>query len=130
MNRNEYKEIINGADTYKTIANMLLENGSILVGWTDQAATHVDILFVYDTACQVSNYLTIQRGIRPSDLFVCIMSRGAFGFEIDNTNTSAGHYAEKLNLDGWGSTVEALAELINGVKKAIPEAQNEKTNNM
>ena len=114
MNYDEYNEVINGEDTYKGIAEALHEDKGCLVGWTDQNGTHFDILFVLITRIEGSN---IQGGIGWGDLFVSIMRKGAFGFEIKNTDTHPGYYDEKLG--GIGSSAVEFAELVNGIKKEL-----------
>lgn len=114
MNYDEWGEIINGENTYKFIAGELGSN-ALMVGWTDGNGTHFDVLFTLTALFYGTN---IQGGLRKNDLFVSIMRRGAFGFEIEHTDTHSGYYDEKLG-GGMGSTSEALAELINGVKKHL-----------
>jgi len=116
MNKDEYGEVINGKNTYTEIANDLKEVGkSVLIGWTDQNSTHFDILFTFQPKVEGTN---IQGGVRGTDLFVSIMRRGAFGFEIANEDTHESYYDEKLG-GGLGSTAEKLAELINEIKKLL-----------
>lgn len=114
MKYDTYGEVVNHPDTYAEIAQNLKEGSSVLVGWTDSDMTHFDVLFTTNTV----GFGTFQGGVRETDLFVSIMRRGAFGFEIDHEDTHAGYYDEKLG-GGMGSTSEALAELINGVKKEL-----------
>lgn len=112
----EYGEIINGQDTYESIATALQVGKSILIGWTDEMSTHYDILFTKDPSISGTN---IQGGIRRDDLFVSIMRIGCFGFEIENTDTHWGYYSEKFNSNFGEMTGQKLAELINGVKKEL-----------
>lgn len=113
MKYDTYGEVVNDPATYQEIASRLQDH-PVLVGWTDEAGTHFDILF----AINVEGYGTFQGGLKVTDLFVSIMRRGAFGFEIEHINTHTGYYDEKLG-GGMGSTAERLAELINGVKKLL-----------
>ena len=114
MNYDNYEEVINGEETYKRIAEVLNNNKSCIIGWSDGDMTHLDILFV----CNAMGFGHFQGGVKSDDLFVSIMRRGAFGFETNNTDTYEGYYSEKLG-GGLGSTTEKLAELINGVKKEL-----------
>lgn len=115
MNYDEYGEVINGEKTYKAIAADLAQS-PVLIGWTDQNGTHLDILF----ALTAQKHGTVQGGVRGGDLFISIMRWGAFGFSIDEKETHAGYYDEKLgNRGSLGPTAEPLAELINGVKKYL-----------
>ncbi len=118
MNYEEYGEVINGQQTYEGIAH-ILERHPILVGWTDGNGTHLDIMFNKQVVPYGTN---IQGGIRPNtDLFVSIMRWGAFAFEISESELHPGYVDEKLgNRGSFGKACsQALAELINGVKKEI-----------
>lgn len=116
MTQDDYGEVTNSQVTYDQIAYKLTGLGRVLIGWTDGMMSHFDILFVLGVDPIFGN--GVQGGIQPKDLFVSIMRRGAFGFDITQTDTHAGYYAEKLNVHE-GLTTDALAELINNVKKAI-----------
>ncbi len=117
MNKDEYGEVINGQGTYEKVAQILKKLGVILIGWTDESGTHFDILFVHTTNFEGSN---IQGGIRRVDLFVSIMRMGAFGFDVENTDTDWNYYDEKLSGGTIGETTgRKLAELINGIKKEL-----------
>lgn len=115
MDHDEYGEIINGEGTYQMVAEELRENSAVLLGWTDQQGTHFDVLLKFTARVHGNN---IQGGVRGTDLFVAIMRRGAFGFELENEDTHAGYYDEKLG-GGMGETKEKFAELINGIKKHL-----------
>lgn len=79
----------------------------------------MDILFTYNVYKEQGNYL--QRGLRGNELFVSIISVGAFGFDINNSKKYPGYIGEKLNIRGT-ITREKLTDLINGI---IGELQNE-----
>lgn len=114
MNQDEYGEIINGEKTYKEIAHILRTGRSVIIGWTDEKYTHLDLLFSLSPYKQSGNYL--QRGLRGiNEVYVCIISIGAFGFYIDGEKSS-GYISEKLNIHGQ-PTVDKLTELINGIIK-------------
>ena len=119
MDKDKYNEIINGNNTYKEIANKLKSGQAVIIGWTDERSTHLDILFTYNIYREYGNYL--QRGLRGNELFVSIMSIGSFGFDLNNNVKSSGYIKGKLNLTGE-PTCEKLAELINEI---IQELQNE-----
>lgn len=119
MNKDIYDEIINGENTYKEIANRLKQGQAAIIGWTDEEYTHLDILFTYNVYKEQRNIL--QRGLRGNELFVSIMSVGAFGFNINNSKKYPGYIGEKLRLPGE-TTRKKLTELINGI---IKELQNE-----
>lgn len=108
----EFGEAINSLGTYKTIADLIRDGKSCIVGWTDQEGTHLDILFTYG-ASHIGGML--QGGVRSTDLFVSVMRIGTFGFEIDRLDTHPSYFGEKLKL-GKNVTTEKLADLINGVK--------------
>lgn len=122
MIKDTYGEILNSADTYREIAYACLYQKSVLIGWTDEQMTHLDILFTYKPTFEGANH---QGGIKPTDLFVSVMRRGAFGFERAETSTHSGYINEKLG-GGLGSTAEKLAELINGVRNALLQVEKSK----
>lgn len=109
MNYDEYGEVINGASTFVTIADQLREFEHLMIGWTDEAGTHFDILFANGSEFEGANH---QGGIRPNDLFISIMRLGAFGFKRD-VELHPDYVAEKLGCGGI--TAKKLSELINGV---------------
>lgn len=119
MDKDKYNEIINGSNTYKEIANKLKNGQAVITGWTDERSIHLDILFTYNIYREYGNYL--QRGLRGNELFVSIMSIGAFGFDVNNNEKYPGYVREKLNLTEE-QICEKLANLINGI---IKELQNE-----
>ncbi len=118
MTQDSWGEVLNSQETYDDIALALSGGRSVIIGWTDEQMSHFDILFHYKWMRHPENN-QIQGGIDArNDLFVSIMRKGAFGFDVNETNTHSSYYGEKLNM-GNGITVEKLAELINGVKKAL-----------
>ena len=117
-----YGEITNSDETYSAIAYGLDVHGSVIVGWTDGDGTHYDILF----AAFPEQFGTLQGGMRgSSDLFVSIMRKGAFGFKCDREKSHPSYIAEKLGLAEYSasSTVAKLADLINGVRRAVHALQ-------
>lgn len=108
---NEYGEVINSPRTYKSLAKALKTKSAVIIGWTDELGCHYDILFCYTAVRKEGNYL--QRGINPSDLFVSIIGKGAFGFKTEHTKESS-YIAEKLNL-GINETTKRFTDLINGI---------------
>ena len=116
MNKDKYGEIINGKETFEKIANLLKQGESAIIGWTDELFTHYDILFTMGAYKEDGNYF--QRGIKANDLFVSVMSKGAFGFKVENGEKHPSYIAEKLYIVG-DETVEKFGELINGVIKEL-----------
>lgn len=120
MNHDEYNEIINGEDTYRTLAFDLQEFGRSMIGWTDEAGKHFDILFTYKVPFSGGH---VQHGLRPKDdLFVSVMRIGSCGFDTRNSSIDRFHPAyigEKLNLGGANTTTEKLSELINNVVEKL-----------
>lgn len=114
MNIDDYGEIINGPYTYKGIANRLKGRETVIIGWTDEKYTHLDLLFNYKTYKEGM----LQRGLRENELYVSIISLGAFGFDVKDREIHRGYIAEKLNIHGE-PTVNKLAELINEVIKEL-----------
>lgn len=114
MNKDKYGEIINGNETYLEIANKLKEGQSVIIGWTDEKYTHLDLLFNYKTYKRGM----LQRGLRGNELYVSIIGLGAFGFDVKDKEIHEGYISEKLNIRGE-PTVIKLAELINGIIKEL-----------
>lgn len=118
MELDDYGEVVNAKRTYEDIGILLLLGKSVIIGWTDSIYTHYDILFTYNPIKQ--GYL--QRGLKANDLYVSVMSRGSFGFDITNKNTDSGYVAEKLNLQD-DETSKKLTELINNIKNILVSKQ-------
>ena len=115
-----YGEVVNGINTYRSIAKSLKNGESVIIGWTDQDYTHFDILFTLNCT-QVS---LLQRGLRGSDLFVSIMSHSAFGFKTESTKLGD-YIQEKLQISGT-TCGEKVKQLINGVIKELGGVDSEK----
>lgn len=111
-NFDKWKEVVNGPDTYAAIASELADHQCCIVGWTDCHYTHHDVLFTLSP----KKFGSLQGGLRGhGDLFVTIMRRSAFAFEVTRTNDLHSSYvAEKLG-EGDNVTIKILTELINGV---------------
>lgn len=109
-----YGIVINSEKTYEAIAHSLLQLKPVLIAWTDQEGTQLDILLNY----MAIKYGPAQGGVRGTDLFVSVMRVGAFGFDAKEKDTHPRYYSEKLGL-GSGVTVEKFAELINGIKSKL-----------
>lgn len=114
MNRDEYGEIVNGYDTVVEISKKLKNGQSVIIGWTDEKYTHLDLLFNYKTYKEGM----LQRGLRGNELYVSVVSIGAFGFDVKDKEIHEGYISEKLNIHGE-PTVNKLAELINGIIKEL-----------
>jgi len=111
-----YGEVVNGAKTYQSIRNGLATRIPVMIGWTDQEGTHLDILF---TPGAYVHGGTMRGGIRPrEDAFVSIMRFGAFGFQHGSQypELSAMYVSEKLGFRGSRNpTVSELTDLLNAV---------------
>ena len=70
MDIDSYGEVINGENTYKEITDNLRTGKSVIIGWTDEKYTHLDLLFNYYTLKEGS----LQRGLRGNELYVSIVS--------------------------------------------------------
>lgn len=115
MNKDNQNEVINGEETYQDIADNVQGCGATIIGWTPQDGSHYDVLFARFPIFEG----TIQGGIQADYLFVSVMRVGAWGFRTDLESSVTGTYIkEKIGLQGDAES-EALAELINGVKKHL-----------
>ena len=120
MNIDNYGEVINGEETYKKIAEELLNTGKCIIGWTDQGYDHRDILFTYQPKHLGGD---LQRGLRWCYLYISIMSHSCMGFLIESDRDNQkdnGYIKEKLNLHN-NDCDDKICQLINGVIKKIDE---------
>ncbi len=115
MKRDEDGVVHNNIVTYVKIAQLLLQNGSILISWTDEEGSQLDILF---TLLKFPPIGPIQGGLKSDYLYVSIMRIGAFGFRVEDTTTTSEYYKEKLGMTS-NVTTDKLTELINGVRKEL-----------
>lgn len=104
----EYGEIINSQETYKKIAEELLNDQAVGIGWTDEKITHFDIVFKLG----ISKYGIFQRGIKANYLYVSIIDYTSYAFKPDTTKHES-YIKEKLRMDN--SAGDKIAELINGI---------------
>lgn len=127
MNKDEYGEIINGEDTYQTIAENLVQNKSVIIGWTDQGYDHRDILFTI----RPIKYGTLQRGLNwNSHLYVSIIDRSCMGFLIESDTNNVKHPSyikEKLRLQD-NSCDDKICELVNGVISHLDKTKEMRNN--
>ena len=114
MNIDEYGEIINGEDTYYTIAKHLIKGESVGIGWTDEDSTHFDIIFTLG----IVKYGLFQGGIKADYLFVSILHWSNYGFRTDGVKLG-GYIQEKLRLSDYDITGEKVKELVNGVIECL-----------
>jgi hypothetical protein len=116
IDKDKYGEIYNTPNNYELFAQVL--NGpsrSLVMGWTDQEGSHLDILLVL----RPQQTGSLQRGLSgETDLFVAVMGFGCHGFDATESNTHPGYIGEKLRL-GSNVTTGKLTELINGVRAAL-----------
>ena len=112
MNIDKYGEIINGELTYKQIAELLKSGDTVGIGWTDEAYTHLDIVFKLG----IEKFGNFQRGIRANYLFVSIISFTSYAFSIENEKLG-GYIQEKLQMNN--DCGDKLKELINGIIKEL-----------
>lgn len=118
ITQDEYSTVINSDDTYEGLAKLLSddENGRVILAWTDQEGTQLDILMVRHP----DQYGLLQRGMRwNTDLFVAVSSFGMFGFKLNGNEKFPDYVGEKLGLERSSTTTIKLAELINGVCREL-----------
>jgi hypothetical protein len=113
-----YNVVENSPHTYRAAAAELRGFGSILLGWTDNNFSHMDVLLVYEPR-EVGPLNRMDS--RASKLIVAVAGRGMFGFAVRGDDPIHHAYlAEKLGFSP-SVTTEALAELVNGVMAALVE---------
>ena len=111
--QDEYGVVANSASTYQAVAEQLRASGSVSLGWTDNASSHLDVLFVL-TPVQVGPSNRMDH--HPGKLFVAVAGYGMFAFALERSHgpLHPGYLAEKLGMR-YSVTTEALADLVNGV---------------
>ena len=118
MTYDDYDEVTNSPETYNEIAQCVRMT-PVIVGWTDEDGSHYDLLFAY----RPGQFGNIGHGIPTViiSLFVGVIGVGCFAFSAEHHDTHPSYYAEKLGLTEIenSSTMVKLAELINGVRKAL-----------
>ena len=96
----EYGEFLACPENIESVVDKLLATGSVLIGWSDGEATHYDVLLNYIVDFYPENRVSFQRGIHYNDLFVSVIGRGAFGFDIEeDCYLSPYYFEEKMNID-------------------------------
>ena len=114
--QDEYGVVANSPETYQAAAAELRSAGSVSLGWTDNAMSHMDVLLVLNPR-QVGP--SNRMDIRPHKLFVAVAGFGMFGFALERNNPMHHAYlGEKLGMRPTVTT-EALADLFNGVVDAL-----------
>lgn len=109
MNMNEYLEVINGNDTYRTIAKYLLKDKTVGIGWTDEESTHYDIIFTLGLNLKCGSF---QRGIKADYLYVSIIDHTSYAFKTDSIKIGD-YVVEKLRMPN--TCGYKINELINGI---------------
>ena len=113
--QDEYGVVHNSPDTYLAAATELWGRGRVLIGWTDEAMTHMDILL--SVASDSVGPLN-RMDMRVPKLFIGVVAYGMFGFRIRPDDPIHHDYlGEKLGMRP-SPTTEALADLVNGVMAA------------
>ena len=123
MTMDEYEQVINSEETYKKIAETLLDTGKCIIGWTDQQYDHRDILFTF----QPKQYGYLQRGLRWCYLYISIIDCSCMGFLIEDRTNNYKHPSyimEKLRLND-NPCDNKICDLINGVIKYIDKIREE-----
>lgn len=118
MNYNKYNEVINGEETYKGIAEELVNGNAIGIGWTDEILTHLDIIF---KLCIVKHG-NFQRGLRWNNLYVSIIDHTSYAFNVDDIKLGT-YIQEKIRMNN--ECGDKVAELINGVILALQATKQE-----
>ena len=110
--QDEYGVVSNSTVTFRAVAEELRMSGSVSLGWTDNAMSHMDVLLVLNPR-QVGPSNRMDN--RPRKLFIAVAGYGMFGFALDrNGPLHHAYLGEKLGMRPT-MTTEALADLFNGV---------------
>jgi hypothetical protein len=111
---NSFGEVVNHPETFNKIATALLTNGVVVLNWTDEAGTLLNVLLSYDPVRWGSPGGFVDSGNHK--LWIGVAGRGLFGFGYGSH--SYDYVAEKLGLRP-DLTASKLVELIDGVQRQL-----------
>ena len=118
LSQDEYGYVTCIPENARAVAEGIV-NGKNLFISIGEEETHYDVLFCLLTTDKIA---IPQGGIRQSDLFISIMRKGAFAFEVKGEiDNSTGYYSEKLTC----AIPEQVAEFFNQVRTEIVNYINE-----
>lgn len=109
--------VINATRTYTVLSEILRQTRACVISWTDGLGTRLEILFALRPT-QRGDLMGSAESTRC--LYVAVLRCGAFGFVIDADPRHPHYIGEKLNI-GPGPTLDALADLVNGVMSCLAE---------
>lgn len=112
-----YGTVYNTSHNFALLASILEKGESVLIPWTDEEYTQLDLLFAYKSVSQGR----LQRGLKKTDLFVSVIGIGAFGFSVgeDSIESHPSYIKEKFGVNSRGITWDKLTKLINSVRKQL-----------
>lgn len=118
--------VTNSAETYWQIAKDLLDAGSCLIGWAEGRFSHYNLLFTYGTPIHglIASLHPVAQASPGHILGVSITGIGSAFFVLDGESKHPNYIAEKLGVDPSSVTTAAMADLINGVEKALTTMQD------
>lgn len=113
--KDEYGQIVNGPSTFEQAALDAVERGSVVLNWTDEQGSLLNILLAFDPTRVGAPGGLVDPG--PGKLWVGIAGHGCFGFSTSAGYVSPDYATEKLGVRG--ATAEAVAQLVTEVRTQI-----------
>lgn len=117
-NTNLHGEIINGSNTYESAAYDLVERGGVVLNWTDERGTLLNISLSYGLTRVGALGGIVDGGTK---VWVGVAGHGMFGFR-PTAFVEASYANEKLGVNGLTAT--KVGELITGVLKDLQNLEN------
>lgn len=107
----------NGADTFRCAALDVIHRNHVVLTWTDQLGTILNILLSYAPTRVGPGGGVVDNG--PAKLWVGIAGKGCFAFGMERSFLHESYISEKLGVTG--ATAYALAVLITSIRNEIRE---------
>lgn len=115
LTQDEYGVVHNSSETYATLAKILHTQHMWMMGWSDDASSHLDVLLA--VVSENSGPLNTMDTNLPK-MVIGVSRMGIYGFNfLRFSPLHPAYVAEKLGMR-LSPTTEALTDLVNGVLEA------------
>jgi len=113
----EYGEVLNSTETFDALADDLIRDGRIILGWNDEHGSLIDVALTLN-APRVGPGGRIDS--RREKLVVAAMGHGAFAFGPGGY-LEPGYFCQKMGITAPCATWVKLAELVTEVRTRLTE---------
>ena len=111
----EHGLVCNGEDTYRCAALDMRYRHQVVLNWTDQRGTALNIHLAYGPTRVGTLAGMIDGG--PNKMWVGVAGHGCWAFEVQPGHLHADYIAEKLKVRG--ATAIAVAELLDNIRREL-----------